>query len=51
MLQETKCESFSERLANFIWGGRDKNWVELPSERSSGGVVVLWDPTRVMVID
>lgn len=50
-VQETKKEFLSEKLINFMWGKGDKGWIELPSKGLSRGVVVLWDASRLELLD
>jgi hypothetical protein len=41
-LQETKVEVISDSLCCGLWGGRDCDWVFLPSVGNSGGILSMW---------
>lgn len=51
IIQETKKEVLSETLVNFFLGSGGRGCVELPSQGVVGGVVVIWDSSRVNAID
>ena len=39
-IQETKCVSFSPRFLKYISGPWDFSWLELPANKSAGGILV-----------
>ncbi|MCI24695.1 cytochrome P450, partial [Trifolium medium] len=41
-IQETKLEVISESLCYSLWGSSDCDWVFLPSEGRSGGILSIW---------
>jgi exonuclease III len=41
-IQETKLEVISENLCYGLWGSCDCDWVFLPSEGRSGGILSIW---------
>ncbi|KAK2385146.1 hypothetical protein QL285_072415 [Trifolium repens] len=41
-IQETKLEDISESLCYGLWGSYDCEWVHLPSEGRSGGILSIW---------
>lgn len=51
MLQETKRFKIDRRFVGSIWSSRFKEWVTLPANGASGGIVIVWDVRRVSVLD
>ncbi|GKE14884.1 transposon TX1 [Tanacetum coccineum] len=47
-LQETKCRVVDDFWIEDIWGGKGYGYSQLPANRNSGGIMVIWD-TRVFV--
>jgi hypothetical protein len=45
-LQETKMEVISESLCFSLWGSHDCDWVYLPSEGRSGGILSIWSKSN-----
>jgi hypothetical protein len=41
-IQETKLEVISESLCFSLWGSHDCEWVYLPAEGRSGGILSIW---------
>ncbi|CAJ2644334.1 unnamed protein product [Trifolium pratense] len=41
-IQETKLEVITESLCCSLWGSSDCDWVFLPSEGRSGGILSIW---------
>jgi exonuclease III len=41
-LQETKLEVISESLCFSLWGSQCCDWVYLPAEGRSGGILSIW---------
>jgi exonuclease III len=41
-IQETKMEVVSDALCYFLWGSEDCDWLYLPSEGNSGGILSIW---------
>jgi exonuclease III len=42
-IQETKMEVITPNFCFNLWGSEDCDWVFLPSERNSGGVLSMWN--------
>jgi hypothetical protein len=49
-LQETNLEVISEALCHSLWGSHDCDWVYLPSEGRSGGVLSIWSKSNNSLI-
>jgi mannosylglycoprotein endo-beta-mannosidase len=41
-LQETKLEGISGSLCHSLWGSTECDWVSVPAEGNSGGILSLW---------
>ena len=50
-LCETKLDSFSQPLLRSIGRGRLTQWEFLPSQETSGGILVGWDATHCSKLD
>ncbi|MCH86174.1 hypothetical protein A2U01_0007028, partial [Trifolium medium] len=46
-IQETKIEVLSDALVHSLWGGDDCEWVALPAEGNSGGILSIWRKTAL----
>lgn len=42
MIQETKKFSVHKQCFRTFWGGRNKDWIHIPSQGSAGGVLIAW---------
>ena len=51
MLQETKKEEVSRSFEGSIWRSCFKEWLVLPTNRTTGGILIMWDVRRVNVKD
>jgi exonuclease III len=51
ILQETKKAEFQRKLIGSIWGVRYTDWVSIPSNGSSGGILVMWKTKSVSVME
>ena len=51
ILQETKKEVLDERWVRSLWKVRFRNWVALPSMGRAGGIIVMWDRRKIVVLD
>ncbi|MCH87331.1 endonuclease/exonuclease/phosphatase family protein [Trifolium medium] len=49
-IQETKLEVISESLCHSLWGSNDCQWVFLPSEGRSGGILSIWSKSHNSLI-
>jgi exonuclease III len=49
-LQETKLEVVTDSLCFDIWGSDDCNWLSLPSEGNSGGLLSIWSKSSSSTI-
>ncbi|MCH80895.1 LINE-1 reverse transcriptase like, partial [Trifolium medium] len=49
-LQETKLEVITESLCVGLWGSHDCEWIYLPSEGRSGGVLLIWSKSNNSLI-
>ncbi|WJX93090.1 hypothetical protein P8452_74658 [Trifolium repens] len=49
-IQETKLEVISETLCYGLWGSCDCDWVFLPSEGRSGGILSIWSKSNNSLI-
>ena len=50
-LQETKVQEMSVELARGLGVGRRWNWKALNAEGSAGGILLLWDNSRISLVD
>lgn len=50
-LQESKRNFVSSAMARSLWGNSPHKWIFSPSDGSSGGLILLWNPDIVKVID
>ena len=50
-LQETKVQEMTVELVRSLGAGRCLNWKVLNAEGSAGGILVLWDNTRISLVD
>ena len=50
-LQETKVHDMSAELARSLGVGRSLNWKALDAEGSAGGILLLWDNSRINLVD
>ncbi|XP_021840553.1 uncharacterized protein [Spinacia oleracea] len=44
-IQETKLESFSDKIIQSFWKNKDIDWIASPSVGLSGGLISLWSKT------
>ncbi|XP_073051688.1 uncharacterized protein [Primulina eburnea] len=51
VLLETKREKIDRKFVASVWKSRFVEWVCLPSVGSSGGILVLWDPREIIVLN
>ncbi|KAK9943790.1 hypothetical protein M0R45_009386 [Rubus argutus] len=51
ILQETKKDKIQRKLIGSIWGVRYTDWVSIPSNGSSGGILVMWKTKLVLVME
>ncbi|XP_026451287.1 uncharacterized protein LOC113351538 [Papaver somniferum] len=51
LLQETKIQLCNDLIAWQCWGKRDIMWLYSHSQGSSGGILCLWDSSKIQVID
>jgi exonuclease III len=49
-IQETKLEEISEAMCFGLWGSNDCEWVHLPSEGRSGGILSIWSKSNNSLI-
>ncbi|KAK2452148.1 DNA-(apurinic or apyrimidinic site) endonuclease [Trifolium repens] len=49
-IQETKLEEISETMCFGLWGSHDCEWVHLPSEGRSGGILSIWSKSNNSLI-
>ncbi|XP_026417555.1 uncharacterized protein LOC113313043 [Papaver somniferum] len=45
---ESKKEMLDDQLIKSLWGNNECDYVYLPSEGRSGGIIVMWNPSIVM---
>lgn len=50
-IKVTKNSSFDRRFIKSLWSSRDVNWVDIGSYGRSGGLLILWDGSKVEVVD
>ncbi|XP_071718049.1 uncharacterized protein [Rutidosis leptorrhynchoides] len=46
LLQETKCNSVNNSWIEQIWGSPNFKFIQKPKVGKSGGMLIIWDPTR-----
>ncbi|KAK9902279.1 hypothetical protein M0R45_001786 [Rubus argutus] len=51
ILQETKKEVIQRKLIGSIWGIRSSDWVSIPSNGRSGGILIMWKTKSVSVVE
>ena len=51
ILQESKMEVVSCSIAISLWGRRPVEWIHLPSVGCSGGIIILWDPLILELVN
>ncbi|CAK8531153.1 unnamed protein product [Lathyrus sativus] len=47
MIQETKCNKMEAGFVNSMWSTVDKNWSAQNSVGNSGGILSMWNTTRI----
>ena len=50
-LQETKVQEMNTVMVRSLGVGRRLNWKALDAEGSAGGVLLLWDNSRISLVD
>lgn len=50
VLQETKIQECNDLLVWKSWGNINVRWIDAPSEGRSGGILCMWDTSKVNVI-
>ena len=50
-LQETKVQEMTIDLVRSLGVGRCLNWKALNAEGSAGGILLLWDNSRISLVD
>ena len=50
-LQETKVQVMNSALVRSLGVGRRLNWKVLEAEGSAGGILLLWDNSRISLVD
>lgn len=50
-IQESKMEHVSESLIRSLWGNNGCEYTFVPSEGKSGGIIVLWNGSEVVMGD
>lgn len=48
IIQETKKDEIQRKLIGSIWGVKYTDWVSIPSNGSSGGILVMWKTKSVV---
>lgn len=43
LLQETKCQNWSDRSLEAIWDSTNHGWLVVNSEGAAGGLLISWD--------
>jgi len=51
ILQESKMEVVPRSIVVSLWGRRPVEWIQLPSVGRSGGIIILWDPQILELLD
>ena len=51
VLQESKMEVVTRSIAISLWGRRPVEWIHLASVGCSGGIIILWDPQVLELVD
>lgn len=51
ILQETKKDVIQRKLIGSIWGIRYSDWVSIPSNGRSGGILIMWKTKSVSVVE
>ena len=50
-LQETKVQEMNSALVRSLGVGRRLNWKVLDADGSAGGIHLLWDNSRISLVD
>lgn len=45
-LQETKLATVDRQLCEYLWGDQEVDWVFLPSDGNSGGILPMWNSSN-----
>ncbi|KAL9686487.1 hypothetical protein QQ045_023947 [Rhodiola kirilowii] len=48
-IQETKMNIYQENVIAELWGNEKSSWAFAEAERSSGGLITIWDPSVLKV--
>ncbi|XP_026399407.1 uncharacterized protein LOC113295270 [Papaver somniferum] len=51
MLQETKIQQYNDLMVLQCWSNRAVKLLDFPSQGSSGGILCLWDSSKIHVLD
>lgn len=51
LLQETKCETEEELGKSSIWNHGDYGWLTSPSVGKSGGLIITWDESQLLIVN
>ncbi|XP_071694970.1 uncharacterized protein [Rutidosis leptorrhynchoides] len=51
LIQESKCNRVDDKWIEFIWGSSNVRYLQKEKVGQSGGMLLLWDPNIVDVID
>lgn len=51
LFQETKIWTFDRKLIKSMWISKDINWANVESNGWSGGLLVLWDESKMNVLE
>lgn len=50
-MQETKIKDMNDMVIKDVWGKSSSHWLALPSCGASGGIVLIWNEDKVVVVE